>query len=191
MLVVERRDGCPLYSANAWQAVILGHRLVAAVCHAPIAGGPTDNRAQHPERGFERDTNGAVVGVHQRVGSGLNLGDAVHTSADVVSTRSTGRDNLARQASSANLVRCPDEALHGLTRARLALAALTYRLEMPFVPHHAAKLDAGGLTGSSRQCQRRFARLHAAPPLTDIQVNEHAKAHAGIASGARQRFESG
>ena len=99
------------------------------------------------ERLLERHAYAAVVGVHQHVRAGLNLGHAVNAAADVVGPGAARRDDLARKPGRANPMRGGHEVLHGVSRSRLA-----------FLPVCAAA------AGALRSPSLRGAADHALPP---------------------------
>ena len=75
--------------------MVLGRRLVAAISHDASRQWAAHHGPEHEERLFERHADLAVVGVHQRVGPGLDLGDAGPAAAEVEGAGTAGGHHRA------------------------------------------------------------------------------------------------
>ena len=93
-----------------------------------VVGG--DDGAEHEAGLLERVTATAVVGVHQRVRAGLDLGDLI---VQVVGVGAAGADDVATDQQAGD-----HQLLHRRSNLGALLGSIGHGHEMALVAHHAA-----------------------------------------------------
>ncbi len=154
-------------------AVVHTEGLQARIGDDPPLGADRHHGGQHRQRLGKRQVQLGVVGVHQRIGPGLDLGAV---GVDVERAGAAARDDI-----SPNLGCGGKQQVHRLGGAFDAFGAVGHHHQVALVAHHPAHFEprrAGGLPKT--WCVGRIAATSGEP---DVDVDEH-RAHP---SGRRSR----
>lgn len=126
---------------DRWQTVLGRQAFESCVGDDLVGRGAAGDCGQDAERVFEAQAEFAVGGVHQRVGTGLHLGDAVKCRADIIIPGARGAADRTFESGAFNIGAGVDQALDAFVRAGFAGRLVFEVDDMAFVPHYAAETE--------------------------------------------------
>ena len=142
MFGVQRFDPQPWLALDRGQAALAADGLYSRVDNHPFARRFADNGGEHGQRDLELRSGRRIPGVHQKVGTCLDLGDTRVRAGDGKVTRAAARDDFHRDSGAFQALPCVRQHQHGRGYGALLVRAGRQRLQVAFVSHQAPEFQA-------------------------------------------------